>query len=59
MQGCKEIDHVCPDCKLKEEEAKVIIKDHRIVEIKKFKNVELSRNIRYIGKILELEQQNR
>ncbi len=59
MQGCKEIDHVCPDCKLREEEAKVIIKDYRIVEIKKFKNVELSRNIRYISKILELEQKNR
>ncbi|MFZ6007684.1 MAG: hypothetical protein ACOYU2_08530 [Nitrospirota bacterium] len=59
MQGCKEIDHVCPDCKLKEEEAKVIIRDYRIVEIKKFRNVELSRNIRYISKILELEQKNR
>jgi hypothetical protein len=56
MQGCKEIDHVCPDCKLKEEEAKVIVKDYRIVEIKKFKDVELSRNIRYISKILELER---
>lgn len=59
MQGCKEIDHVCPDCAMKEEEAKVIIKDYRIVEIKKFENVELSRNIRYISKILELEQKNR
>lgn len=59
MQGCKEIDHVCPDCRLMEEEAKVIIKDYKIVEIKKFKNVELSRNIRYIGKILELEQRKR
>lgn len=59
MQGCKEIDHVCPDCKLKEEEAKMIIKDYRIVEIKKFKNVELSRNIRYIEKILELESKKR
>lgn len=59
MQGCKEIDHVCPDCKLKEEEAKVTIKDYRIVEIKKLKKVELSRNIRYISKILELEQKNR
>jgi|GEM_PF-6998087 len=56
MQGCKEIDHVCPDCKLKEEEAKVIIKDYRIVEIKKFKDVELSRNIRYISKLLELDR---
>ncbi len=56
MQGCKEIDHVCPDCAMKEEEAKVIIKDYRIAEIKKFKNVELSRNIRYISKILELER---
>ncbi len=59
IQGCKEIDHVCPDCKLIEEEAKVIIKDYRIVEINKFKSVELSRNIRYISKILELEQKNR
>ncbi len=59
MQGCKEIDHVCPDCKLKEEEAKVIIKDYRIVKIKKLKDVELSRNIRYISKILELERKNR
>ncbi|MEW6740949.1 MAG: hypothetical protein AB1325_13740 [Nitrospirota bacterium] len=59
MQGCKEIDHVCPDCKLREEEAKVIIKDYRIVEIKKLKNVELSRNIKYISKILELEQKDK
>lgn len=34
----------------------MIIRDYRIVEIKKFKNVELSRNIRYIEKILELEK---
>lgn len=59
MQACKEIDHVCPACKPREEEAKVIIKDYRIVEINKLKNIELSRNIRYIEKILELEQKNR
>ncbi|MDI6801039.1 MAG: hypothetical protein QMD01_03135 [Thermodesulfovibrionales bacterium] len=56
IKECKEIDHVCPDCSIKEEEVRIFIKDFRIVEIRKFKNVELSRNIRYVKKILELEQ---
>lgn len=57
LDKCAGIDHVCPRCELKEQEAILIIKEFKIVETKKVDmKIDISRNIRYIRRILELQK---
>lgn len=58
-KNCSEVDIVCPECTLQQLEAKVIIGDYRITGLEKIaSHVEISRNVRYIAKILELQRQD-
>jgi hypothetical protein len=57
LHKCIEIDYTCPKCKLKEKEAEILIKDFKITLIKREnEKIDISRNIRYIEKILELQE---
>lgn len=59
-KDCMIIDHICPKCELKEREILLTIEHFEIKDIKKMnKNLDLSRNIRYIKKILELQKEGR
>ncbi|MCI0468670.1 MAG: ClpXP protease specificity-enhancing factor SspB [Nitrospirae bacterium] len=54
--NCAAIDLVCPECKLIEPEIEVAISGYSISGIRRLKDaINLSRNLQYIKKILELE----
>jgi hypothetical protein len=53
----RELDLVCEDCELRKAEARIIIRDYEVKDVRILaEGVELSRNVRYIKKILELEK---
>lgn len=57
-KDCIIIDHICPQCILREREVLLIIEDFEIKEVKRMdKNSDLSKNIRYIRKILSLQKE--
>ncbi|NTU42402.1 MAG: hypothetical protein HGA78_05000 [Nitrospirales bacterium] len=57
-ENCMETDLVCSDCLPRKEEARIVIRDYEVKDVRILaEGVELSRNVRYIKKILELEKE--
>ncbi len=56
IQKCEDIDLTCPDCTLLEPEAVIVINDFRVADIQHLMSERpISRNIKYIKRILEIE----
>lgn len=59
-ERCAEVDTVCPACVLEEKEAVITIKEYRVVAVEQLiSDRPIERNLRYIEKILELEQKKK
>ncbi len=58
-EDCPEVDLVCAGCELRRPEARIFISGYEVKEVRPLAGgVDLSRNVRYIKKILELEKKN-